>query len=220
MISTIKRLIRRLSWGYSGDKYYGRLARKYQQQRERKKWWHKEDAVVQDYLGKLPEGIVVLDVPFGTGRYVPLYLSRKMTVYGLDASPEMLEAARELLGQDYDKCKSVVVGDAANLPYENCSVDVVVCFRFLQSIIPLGLVRKVLKEIHRVMRVQAILEVKIRHEYAKDLPLPPENKAMRDALKLDALNQLMKEAGLKVVDVLPIEDRKTHQLAAFVCEKQ
>jgi len=69
-------------------------------------------------------------------------------------------------------------------------------------------IRKVLKEIHRVMRVQAILEVKIRHEYAKDLPLPPENKSMRDALQLDALNQLMKEAGLKVVDVLPIETGK------------
>ncbi len=218
MISSIKRLIRRLSWGYSGDKYYGRLARKYQKQRERKKWWHKEHAVVKAYLDKFSDGITVLDVPFGTGRFVPLYLAKDMKIQGLDSSPEMLEAASQLLGDDYGRCESVVVGDAASLPHADQSVDLVVCFRFLQSIVPLGVVRKVLKEIRRVIKTQAILELKIRHADAKELPMPPEHKAMRDSLKLDALKQLMDEAGLKVVDILPIEERKTHQLAAFVCE--
>ncbi len=219
MLTILKRLLKRLSWGYSGDKYYGRLARKYQKRREKKKWWHQENKVVRDYLKAMPDGITVVDVPFGTGRFVPYYLGKSMQVYGLDSSPEMLRAAGELLEKDFEKCETVV-GDAAQLPYEDNFADLVVCFRFLQSIIPFSTVKAVLKEFHRVTRSRALLELKVRHDRLKDADPPKEDRSIRDTLKMDDIRRLLGDAGFEIEEVIPVSRRKTHVLAAFACRKK
>ncbi len=219
MLTTVKRFLKRLSWGYSGDKYYGRLARKYQKRREKKKWWHQENKVVKDFLHALPEGVTVVDVPFGTGRFVPFYLEKGMRVHGLDSSPEMLGAARELLGEDFEKCETVV-GDAAQLPYEDNFADLVVCFRFLQSIIPYKTVKTVLREFHRVTRSQALLELKVRHDSLKNVRSPGEDRSIRDTMKMEDIRSLLENAGFEIEDAIPVSRRKTHVLTAFVCRKK
>lgn len=215
----VKRLINRLSWAYSGDKYYGRVARKYQKRREKKKWWHQEQQVVKNLLDTFPDGISVLDAPFGTGRFVPFYLDKKMKIYGLDSSPEMFRAAKELLGADYEKCQNIV-GDAADLPYADNHFDLIVCFRFLQSIVPFAVAKKVLKEFNRVTRSMAILELKVRHETSRDLPLPKDHVAMRDSLKKRDVALLLDNAGFHITGMIPVSHRRTHVLTAVLCEKK
>ncbi len=175
--------------------------------------------MVHNFLQTLPDGISILDVPFGTGRFVPYYLEKDMKVYGLDSSPEMLGAAREILGEDFKKCETVA-GDAAQLPFEDNFFDLVVCFRFLQSIIPYRVVKTVLKELHRVTRSQALLELKVRHESLKDARHPKENKSIRDTLKLRDIKMLLGKSGFEIAEIIPISQRKTHVLTAFVCRKK
>ncbi len=43
----------------------------------------------------MPEGIKVLDVPFGTGRFVQMFLEKKMEIHGIDISEDMYVAAKE-----------------------------------------------------------------------------------------------------------------------------
>jgi len=131
----------------------------------------------------------------------------------------MLGAARELLGKDFDQCETVV-GDAARLPYTDDFADLVVCFRFLQSIIPFRVVVKVLKEFHRVTRTYALLEMKVRHNDLRNSSFPGPNRAIRDSLKLDDIRALLDDAGFEIVNVLPISRRKTHALSAFLCRKR
>lgn len=217
MLKSIKRLFQRLQWGYSGDKYYGHLASKYQKRREKKAWWHEENKAVKSYLDALPRRIKVLDMPFGTGRFVPFYLEREMEVFGLDASPEMLGAARELLGDDFQRCQTTV-GDAAKLPYEDKAFDLVVCFRFLQSIVPYAVVRKSLMELGRVCKSHALLELKVRHDHMKDVAAPKDNKSIRDAFKRADIERLLNGHGFEIVEEIPISRRKTHTLTAFACK--
>ena len=66
----------------------------------------------------------VLDVATGTGWAARLVAIQESEVTGLDFSEEMIIAARELALR-YGLSIKFDVGDAENLPYEDCSFDVV-----------------------------------------------------------------------------------------------
>jgi len=140
-----------------GDIYYGSRASNYVQQRESTEIWQTEQRVVADIVRELPPGQVVLDVPFGTGRFVRLYHENEMEVYGVEISPKMLEAARADLGDShYQRC-ILHTGSAESLTFPNHFFDLVVCFRFLQGIISFGMARRVLEELRRVTKSNGIV---------------------------------------------------------------
>ncbi len=71
-------------------------------------------------------GMSVLDVGCGTGNYSLELAGRGLVVTGLDASPEMIKAARakaEERGLDVE----FVLGDALQLPFGDGSFDAVIC---------------------------------------------------------------------------------------------
>jgi ubiquinone/menaquinone biosynthesis C-methylase UbiE len=97
---------------------------------------------MQKFLSEIPDGSTVLDVPFGTGRFIEFYLKKNMSVYGIDISKDMLDIAREHLGDHYNQC-NISVGSAEHLPFENDFFDLLVSCRFL-TLIPMAMVKKVL----------------------------------------------------------------------------
>ncbi|PCD75929.1 class I SAM-dependent methyltransferase, partial [Pseudothioclava arenosa] len=105
-----------------GDTYYNKRARNYEARRLKQEWWHVEQDEMKSLLETLPRGLKVVDIPFGTGRFVPFYDELGYQVHGLDASGDMLVAARESLGALYEKC-SCTIGSAADLPYEDGAFD-------------------------------------------------------------------------------------------------
>jgi SAM-dependent methyltransferase len=46
-------------------------------------------------LADVPEGRTVVDIPVGTGRYAEYYAARKLLVFGLDTSQDMLDIAKK-----------------------------------------------------------------------------------------------------------------------------
>src|SRR5690606_34648470 len=75
------------------DHYHGDVARDYLKKRLQQKSWHIEQDIVRELLAPFPDGCAVLDVPFGTGRFVDMYLAKGMAVYGVDISEDMLATA-------------------------------------------------------------------------------------------------------------------------------
>ena len=73
-----------------GDTYYGKVAANYQKRREKQPWWQVEQDEMERLLDKLPREVSVLDVPFGTGRFVPFYLDRNYSISGLEISEAMI----------------------------------------------------------------------------------------------------------------------------------
>jgi SAM-dependent methyltransferase len=202
-----------------GDTYRGEKAAKYLDTRRTQHYWHLEQEVVRRLLDRYGDGIKVLDVPFGTGRFAPYYFEKKMVVHGLDSSPDMLKVASRELGANFDRC-NVQLGDAQHLPYEDCCFDLVVCFRFLSHVVSFQQAKTILREFYRVTNSSALLQFRVRREDAPPAEEPKDDEVMGDRLSLAALTALLNESGFRVADVEPLEDRGTYSRAVLVCEKQ
>lgn len=158
--------------------YCGQVARSYDEDRRRQVKWSAEDAIVGELIADLERGAHVLDVPVGTGRFLPRYLAQGLRVTGLDINRDMLAVARS----------KVVAGDAVELAEGNvlalqladASVDVALCIRLLNMIEPGEMVRA-LQELQRVARRRVIISLRVGGDPGK-LTRPQDVATVIDAL--------------------------------------
>ena len=201
-----------------GNVYHGECAENYLKDRTSQTYWNLENVVVGDLVEGLPAGVRVLDMPVGTGRFVPYYLKKKMEVYGLDASNDMLEVARNELGEDYDRCH-MTVGDALQLPYDDDFFNLVVSFRFLSHVLSFSQAKQALKELARVANGTLLIQLRVRRDDVPAICGPAEDEAMQDKLNLLSLKEVLLEAGLKTERVVPLEEREVYNRSVFVCAR-
>jgi ubiquinone/menaquinone biosynthesis C-methylase UbiE len=142
------------------DAYYGDKAKKYLERRANQGHWDIEQKLIRELLREAEPGSSVLDVPFGTGRFVEIYLQGGLKVSGVEISADMVAVAKETLGPSFDKCR-VMIASADAIPFDENSFDFVVCCRFL-GMTPLEMARAVLLELRRVARRKIILYMKVR----------------------------------------------------------
>jgi ubiquinone/menaquinone biosynthesis C-methylase UbiE len=91
------------------------------------------------------EGMKVLEVGCGTGTNLELFAEAGCEVSGIDLSPSMMELAKQKLGDRAD----LRLGDAAKMPFEDNSFDLVLSFLTLHEMPP-ATRAPVLSEIVRV----------------------------------------------------------------------
>jgi SAM-dependent methyltransferase len=181
----------------AGDNYHGNVAQTYLAERVDNPVWHREHEAVGRYLGLFADGASVLDVPFGTGRFAPLYAAKNMRVAGVDISADMLEVARAEIGPAYDEM-DIRVGSAESLPYETERFDVLVSIRFLESIIPMKLVEPCLREFRRVTKQAAIVKLNTRAPGLAPVAHPSPEDRMGDAFFMEEVEALVARCGWRV----------------------
>jgi len=200
-----------------GDRYYNDTAARYERKRLRQDWWHVEQTEMRALLEDLPTKLSVVDIPFGTGRFVPFYDERGFTVAGLDASGDMLSAAKASLGEAlFGKC-TCITGDAANLPYADGQFDLIVSTRFLRDIVLFADAKKMLSEMARVTSRYAIIQL---GEDPNGDRIPEDDEVMGSHMSRDSVDALLLSNGLKAV-------RRSHvkgmddggQIYHVLCEK-
>lgn len=98
-------------------------------------------------LWPISPGARVLDVCCGTGSHLAFYQDTGCALFGLDASPAMLGAARRRLGSG----AHLDLGDATRLPYSAGAYDLVSCKLALHEMPP-DARRAVLSEARRVLK--------------------------------------------------------------------
>jgi ubiquinone/menaquinone biosynthesis C-methylase UbiE len=87
--------------GSGPRKYYGNVASGYDAKREKSEKWIQENRIVLEYLSTLDSGAKVLDVPVGTGRFVPYAEVRRFEYLGVDISDDMIkEASKKVTNPD------------------------------------------------------------------------------------------------------------------------
>lgn len=178
-----------------GDRYYDKVAIRYEKKRKKQEWWHVEQREMQDLLDLLPRNLSVVDIPFGTGRFVPYYLERGYAVHGLDVSQDMLTAANAALGDEaYGRC-TCVTGDAAKLPYQDGQFDLLVSTRFLRDIVFFPDAQKMLAEFARVTKKYAIIQL---GENAEGHMRPADDEVMGSKMSRNAVRALLKKNGLSI----------------------
>ncbi len=200
-----------------GDRYYGSKASRYERKRRKQDWWHVEQDEMQVLLSKLPDGLSVVDIPFGTGRFVPYYLEKDFKVHGLDASGDMIEAARQEIGADFDKCDAIV-GSAMDLPYEDGQFDLVVSTRFLRDIILFKDAKTALSEFIRVSKKYLIIQL---GEAISDGRQVADDETWHSTMSAEMNLAILAEHGLDVLDRRlvkkdPDENSRIHHI---LCQK-
>lgn len=204
--------------------YRGKSAEAYLEKRKKQKTWHIEQTFISQLLSETPEDSVVLDVPFGTGRFAGMYLEKGMAVYGLDISRDMFLAAREAIGPDYERC-NCSIGKADHLPYKNDSFDLIVCCRFL-GLISYPMALRVLRELHRVAKSRVILYMLVHRNvwsfsrlFDRILPVlgivPRYRRFMGGNIVEDNFLRLLDEAGFIFLNKVVINEIDRKAFAAF-----
>ncbi len=204
--------------GAKGDSYYGKVAANYEKRRAKQDWWQVEQKEMKSLLDGLPRGLSVVDIPFGTGRFVPYYIERGYKIHGLDASIEMLNTASSLLGDQFNEC-SVMTGNAIELPYSDNQFDLVVSTRFLRDIIVSDDAKKALKEFARVTKKYAIIQLG-QNTKPKGEPVDP-GMVLGSRLSETGNRKLMKDSGFKIVDkrLVKSDPDISSDIFHFLCEK-
>ena len=112
------------------QRYLGEGASQYNKVRASSTRWQKEHKAVRDFL--LPHrDRSALDLPVGTGRFIPIYKELHMPFIGVDRSPEMLaEARREARRQGYTNGE-FRTGDVMGVSSKKMESDIGICIRFL-----------------------------------------------------------------------------------------
>lgn len=196
----------------AGDSYYGSKASGYNAGRDRQPWWVEENRLVEVIVETLPPLSNVLDVPCGTGRFFDFFASKGIAVTGLDSSSDMLAEAAILSSQLRENfVPDLHEGSAVALPFADSSFELVVCVRFLRSIISFGEAKKVIREIGRVASRWALLELDVRPPEKKRRAFPSDRLAMRDGLYLDEIRQLLAQSDLRLISSHEIQAKQTNR---------
>lgn len=209
--------------------YRGDTAAGYVEERIKQKNWHIEQSIIYQLLSDVPDGSSVLDVPFGTGRFVGMYLQKGMIIYGLDISKDMLLSARQVIGPDYDKCH-LHIGRADSLPFSDAKFDLIICCRFL-GLISYPMANRVLSELNRVSKSRVILFIQVRknvfsfpHFIDRLLCLlgiaPRYFRVMGGNIEEDRFLRLLGETGFRVLDRRVIVETPKTCVAFYVVSKQ
>ncbi len=165
----------------------------------------RQEAVLMRMLGNEIAGRTFLDVGAGTGR-ASLALAREGgIVTASDASPAMMDVAREKAAS-LGLTLSFETADAQALPFSARYFDTVVCFRVLMHVPDW---RKALSEICRVARRRVILDVPPSSSLAALSPpmrRATERLGLRDVqayrtFRLSRLTEDLSAEGFRVVEV-------------------
>jgi SAM-dependent methyltransferase len=103
------------------DGYYGDVATGYDASRSAKPKWRNEITAVREFVTDGP----VLDVPFGTGRFAPIYKDKGLAFTGIDISSDMLAIARS-------KCPGADIRQGSVYDIDAGAYGTAVCVRFLE----------------------------------------------------------------------------------------
>jgi ubiquinone/menaquinone biosynthesis C-methylase UbiE len=126
--------------------------------------WKSEMHQVESVVRSFPKGQRILDVPCGTGRFLPLFLGADHEVVGMDISTDMLDHIP-------DSCRSprlsLEQGDAQRLKFADKSFDYIFSLRLFNHL-PEAVRLDVLKEFRRVARKGVIIQLR----FASPLEVP------------------------------------------------
>jgi ubiquinone/menaquinone biosynthesis C-methylase UbiE len=144
-------------------KYLGHKAARYDQKRTWKTATQRDQVTVESYLAKIPPGDSVLDIPAGTGRFIEFCIGQGLVYTGVDISQDMLEVARTKIPADVTNA-DLQVADARALPFGDDAFDYAIVVKFIKWLPTLEIVIDVLREIGRVTRKEAFVQITVLHK--------------------------------------------------------
>lgn len=132
------------------EKYTGAEAEQYEARRAHQPHWQAEQYAVDALVEQGP----VLDVPIGTGRYIPIYQKKGLQYTGCDISADMIGQALKR-----DAHMPHKIGSILSLPFAAGEFETAVCTRLLNWLAPDDM-QKAVRELQRVART-VVLSIRV-----------------------------------------------------------
>lgn len=110
-----------------------------------------EQKVFSDYLSGILVSAKVLELGCGTGRFLEKACEYGFRCEALDASPDMVEQARNRVSPEYPETV-FYTSDAANIPVSNDVYDAVYCIRLLNQVGSSQQALAIVREMFRVAK--------------------------------------------------------------------
>ena len=139
-----------------------------------------------------------------------------MKIYGIEKSPDMIEAAKKSLSNNFYQC-NVQIGDALRLPYDDNEFDLVVSVRFIPHILTFGQAIIALKEFQRVTNKYVIVQLREREERRYRRRLPKSNEKMDSWLYPIEIEKLLSDVGFQILEKSEVFSEKGSR--AYLCKK-
>lgn len=160
-----------------------------------------------DYILKnVAKGSVILDAGCGAAPVLKRLVNQGYQLIGMDYSQDMLELAKQTLGEDVDQ---VVLqqGDCESIRQSDQSVDCVVCLGVISYV---SSIPKAMKEIERILKPDGIALVSYRNLFNEIFmdPVawfmhpfrPPQEKVIGRALLRSEVLQALATTRLELID--------------------
>lgn len=202
-----------------GNRYFSARAKNYNHDRVSQPSWWAEFEALKDIATSLGPDLRVLDLPVGTGRFFPIYGNLGWRVVGLDVSRDMLNEAEAAASLNLTNSYSLKLADARKTDFPDGSFDVVVCFRFLQSIVSFEDARSVLAEISRVTNAWAVLHLNVALDCSHRISFPRPHQPMKGHLNWASIKNLLVAYGLEIQEAqgpMPNPDKNEY---VVLCRK-
>lgn len=202
-----------------GNTYFGEKAEIYDEHRQNDPYWKAEDDCVNEYVYRVSSEIKsVIDAPYGTGRFAPIYYKFNLSVIALDISSEMIEVAKRKHNKYIGNTK-FFIQDMTRIPYPDSSVDLAVCFRFIPWIVSFQEAENSLAELSRVCSKYAIIELCVGNHDNINVTIN-KDKILWDKFNKEQLVIWLRKFNFEVIDVKFLFDDEQHPgLSAFFCKK-
>ena len=195
-------------------KYRDIIAAEYLQKRAHLPDWHEETLILGHLISQLPNQLEVLDIPFGTGRFMPLYASKLFRVNGMDISSDMLEIAQTYNRPDIAEFQAIT-GDATDLPLADSSIDLVVSYRFLGYILTVERAKLAIQELVRITRSYVILQL----QYLKDGEQTGQQDKLGDKLTWPEQEEFLKSLNLEIMERIDTFSKDQYQNTILLARK-
>lgn len=157
---------------HAARKYHGDVATGYDAKRMASPKWVAEQGIIEDMLKGLKTGLwhpefkpAVVDIPVGTGRFIPFYESQGYCWHGLDVSVDMLKQAAAKT-QNRQKAR-LEQGDVRKLELPDGYCQAAVMCRLTRWLSEPDC-QQAMKELQRIARERIVFTARVRnHPYAK-----------------------------------------------------
>lgn len=199
---------------YYAGKHERGLARRLSNWRERR--------VLAAALRDLGPITTVLDVPSGTGRFLPILAQFRMRVIAVDLSDEMLQEGRRHY-ERFPHSPCSVVASAAALPLADESVDAVLCSRLVHHFALAKDRIGIMSELARVCRVGAVVSffdaASLKHRRRLRRRMRKGKLGNRNAVTRREFAQEAAEAGFRCVSMHALLRFHTELTAAALVKR-
>lgn len=146
-------------------KYRGDVATGYDAKRQDSPKWAEEQRIIEDMLSDMNAGDWIVDIPIGTGRFIPFYEEKGFCWRGFDVSVDMLQQAAAKVTND--KKAHLEEGDVRNIPLQDKSCNAAVMCRLTRWLSPADC-QQAMRELQRISRERIIFTARVRnHQHAR-----------------------------------------------------